>query len=235
VVSYRDEKESLRARVAELEKELSERDVTIARLTGGAMATAPGDLVRRSRLMDRAAFVLLDRELDHEIDDAGFEAIAAFLRRRGAIVSQVGRSLHAHGFSLQCAGGRTRIRVSADSRLLPIATGIGALAAGAFVGLGAFALAHDLFDRSLAEAHYLWIAPLCMAMLAPASRWLARKGAARSEQQLHSTLAAVLLIAKEHPLKSPPVRVRVDDAADAGTEEETAAPRSETGARIRER
>jgi hypothetical protein len=197
-VTYRDEKESLRARVAELELKLSEREDTIARLTGGAPEHARGDVVTRSPLLGDAALVRLDRELAYEIDDRGFEAIAGMLRRRGVSPQQVGRTLHAPGLSLECANGRTRIRMSADSRLIPVGAGIGALATGAFAALAGFAVAHDVFDPGLAEANFLWIAPLSIALFVPVFWRLASRGAARGERQLRAGFEAIQELAREH-------------------------------------
>jgi hypothetical protein len=63
--------------------------------------------------------LVLERKLDFEIDEKGYEAVAAVVRSRlGVEVAQVGRTLSTRGdvFSLKHEGDATVIRVRGEWR-----------------------------------------------------------------------------------------------------------------------
>jgi hypothetical protein len=244
-MTYRDEKEGLRARVADLETQLAEERAKVARLMGASVRPgASGDTVEHGRLLDAPSRVTLDRTLDLEIGDDGMEKIAAVLRPRLGVVSQVGRTLSARGFSLTSARGETRVRIDADLRSLAAGAVSCSVLAGGFLALVAFALAHDLIWRSLSEAHALWMIPTFILLVFPLMRASFRRSASSQTTQQHATMETVLELARQHALrKEPSPRVRVADpigaaaaarAGEAAAEEEAESAAVPETARSRE-
>ncbi len=213
-MSYRDENEGLRGRVAELEAELAEEKAKVARLTGAAPSQAAGDSEEHGRVLDAPSRINLERTLELEIGDTGFEAIAAMLRPRVGVVSQVVRTLTANGFSLSSAPGTTHVRVTADYRSLAAGAVSCSVLAGGFAALVAFALAHDLVLRSLAEAHVLWMIPTFIVLMFPLVRGSFRRLARAQATQQRATMEAVLELARRHALpRASAARVRVAKAS----------------------
>lgn len=220
-MAFRDETEQLRARVAELEGELADAHDTIARLTG-ATSSSDDSLDSRNGLLDAPGFVKRVRLLDHELDDEGLEAVAAVLRQRtGAVVQQVGRTLSAPGVNVESKDGLTRIEVSGDLSGFTLTALAATTLGGAFSGLTAFALAHDLWLHALSEAHALWMVPLMMALLWLPSRAFARRLAERNAKRVVATFEAVCEAAARHPAK-PKVRVATDESEEEVVEVEAA-------------
>lgn len=220
-VGYRDETETLKARVAELEARLEESEDTVARLLGTAPAgSSPTEIVEPpSRVLDGPSAITLTRELDVELDDEGLEAIAAFLRTRdGADVRQVGRSLHAPGFSLEQRGGKARVSMTADYRGFALGAASLATLGGGFTAFAAFAIAHDAFARSLAEWHILWLAPLFIAMAFVFARRLASGRARDAATKRKASFEGVVELAKRHGAK-PAAKVRVEPEEEAAEAE----------------
>ncbi len=228
-MGYRDETETLRARVSELESELTEAKDTIDRLTGAAPTepAAPGtDEVIPSRVLDGPGRITLSRELDLEVDDEGLEAIAAHLTARyGVQVRQIGRSLQAPGFSVTQRDGKTRITTTNDYGGLSVAAITVSGLIGGFLTLVTFALAHDLFARGLAEWHLLWGAPLMMALVFVFGRQLASKGARSEATKRRATFEAIVELAKKHGRKATPkARVEVEAETEGDEVEVEARP-----------
>jgi hypothetical protein len=197
-MGYRDEQEGLRARVADLQEDLARAQQTIERLTGEGAPRGEGQVVEQSRLLGTPRRVILERELAFEVGDDGFEAIAALLRPRLGAVQQVGRTLHATGFSLQIVDGATRIRMTSDHRALPLAAVSCSVLAGGFAALALFAILHDLVSRSLAQANVLWMVPLCVLLVFPLARAASRRQALALEKQLCATFEAAVEVARRH-------------------------------------
>jgi hypothetical protein len=97
-VSYRDEKEALRARVRTLQGDLAAAERKIARLSGEAEPAGPEEQLSESGLLGAPTGIVLERELPFSIDEHGYEAIALAVRSRlGVEVAQVGGSLTTPG------------------------------------------------------------------------------------------------------------------------------------------
>lgn len=220
---FRDETETLRARVAELEREVEEKNQTIERLTGASPTPGPGDVDReaRSPILGGPQSVHLQRTLDFEVSDAGFEAIADLLRARGGReVRQVGRTLAGPGFSLREQDGRTQISLTHDASGL----GLGALTVGAlgggFSAMLIFGVVHDFFLRSLAEGHFLWFAPLMAVGVFALARAPFRRMGERSVTQARALFEALVEVATRHRRTAPAgVRVEVEAPAEEPVEE----------------
>lgn len=225
---YRDETENLRHRVAELEKELGEAHDTIGRLTGVTDEDPPGTVETRSRLLDAPATVRFVRELDHEITEEGFEAIGNLLRSQRTVVvpvvvQQVGRTLTGPGFSLESKDGVTRIELTADLRGLSLAAISGSVLGGGFAGLATFAVVHDAFLRTLAEAHALWMIPLGIGAAFLGFRKMSADIAKRRARQHRGTFEAVCEVASRHRVAAP-AKVRVDIEEEPAEHEREAEP-----------
>ncbi len=220
-MAFRDETETLRARVAELEREVEQKNETIERLTGATPTGSPGDVDRetRSPILGGPASVHLERTLDFEVSEAGFEAIADLLRARGGReVRQVGRTLTATGFSLRERDGRTQISLTQDASGLALgALSVGALGGG-FSALLIFAVVHDFFLRSLAEGHFLWFGPLMVLLVLALVRAPFRRMGERSLTQARALFEALVEVATRHQ-RAPGVRVEVDAPEEAAVEE----------------
>lgn len=235
-MGYRDEQESLRAQVKDLQEQLADANLKIERLTGEA-PPRPGEVIERSRLLDAPSKVVLERELEFEIGDEGFEAVAALLRPRLGAVAQVGRTLTARGFSLACADGATRIRLVGDYGGLAAGTLSASVLLGGFMALCTFAIQHDLVNRNLAEVNVLWMVPLFIAALFPIARRLGKSKAHSLVKEQRATLEAVAEIAQRHAKKkkeqpaAEKVRVAVSpSASEEGAAEMEAAAEAEAEA-----
>ncbi|MCB9593963.1 MAG: hypothetical protein H6719_14615 [Sandaracinaceae bacterium] len=235
-MGYRDEMETLRARVSQLETELSEANDTIERLTGAAPTgpvTVGTDDVIPSRVLDGPGKITLSRELDLEVDDEGLEAIAAHLTMRyGVQVRQIGRSLQAPGFSVTQRDGKTRITTTNDYGALSAASITLSGLLGGFLTLMTFAVGHDLFARGLAEWHIAWLAPLVMALVFVVARRLTSRVARNEATKRRATFEALVEIAKRHGHAATP-KARVEVEAEAEGDEVEVEPPPEAAKRAR--
>lgn len=210
-MGYRNEQDGLRAQVTELQDQLAHANLRIERLTGNAPLQPAGEVIERSRLLDAPSRVVLERDLDFEIGEEGFEAIAALLRPKLGAVAQVGRTLTASGFSLACADGATKVRLVGDYRNMARGAVSASVLLGAFAALVTFAIGHDFVNRSLAEANVLWMAPLFIAALFAVVRPFSKRSADTKAKQQRATLEAVVEVARRFAKKRPAAeKVRVE-------------------------
>lgn len=220
---FRDETETLRARVAVLEREVEQKNDTIERLTGAAPQTADSDVARetRSPITGGPQSLHQERILDFEVSDAGFEAIADLLRARSRReVRQVGRTLMGPGFSLREQDGRTHIALTTDLSGLGAAAISAGVLGGGFSAFVLFALVHDMFLRTLAEGHILWFGPLMVMLVFALVRAPLRRKGERGVTEARGLFEALVEVATRHR-KAPPtgVRVEVDAPAEEAVEE----------------
>lgn len=230
-VSYRDEREGMKARIDSLEGELSEAKQTISRLRGeGPAATQDGGVDWVSGVERR---VELHRELPFEVSDEGFEAIADIANQRvpGGNVSQVGRTLtHRKAlYELRVArgDGKTQLSVTGDYRNARV---------GMIAGGPGIALLSGVFSVGLLTALRLGPAPTAVLVVVlivlalVGFRRLIQRNTAREQQTLRGLFEAVGDIAKQH---RQPTRVRVDADAEevAHAEDEAAEEEAEAAQR----
>jgi len=213
-MGYRDEKASLRARVAELEGELAEKEDVIARLKGGTEGERPE--ASKSKVLDAPLVVVQERILEHLVESEGLEAIADVLRNRLRLeVTQVGRTLRGKqgtiDFELAMVDGQTRVRIEStytDRRN-------GFFVAGPMGGMMASFFAGGIL-ASLGAAPVVMAAGLAL-VAGTASLGLLRliRGVVRGEQaNVAGTFEAVLALAEEHAPKEPAVKARVEATED---------------------
>ncbi len=235
-MTYRDDREAMQSRIAELESELSAANDTILRLRGEVAGEIPADDVDRFTGIPR--FLHLKRDLPFEVSDEAFVAIADMLRARipGGSVSQVGNTLtHSKGsyeLRLSRGGGRTSVELKGDYRStrLQLALGTPGLALiGAVLSAGAAA--------AISRGHPAFIAiGLVLGAIAGFAllRTTLQRGMAKDRQLLRGAFESVVELATAH--SRAPSRMRIDateEERDALAEEEAAA--AEATERERER
>ncbi len=241
-MTYRDEKEGLRVRVAELQRELDEAKSTVAKLRGDGATSSSGPRGRYSGLLGLDTQFVLDRTLPFEMSTEGYEAVAALMKSRfGVAASQVGRQLDAGGLSISYADGRTRVRWAIDRRPLELSlvslTGL----LGVFGAMVPVSIGHDGFHLSDPQ---LWavfgvslIAATCGIGLGLRS-WFKKQSRTKA-REASAAFERVVEIATEHAVRNPEEdgpRMRVDVADDgrdaiAETEAELVALAEQTSAR----
>ncbi|MGE0788355.1 MAG: hypothetical protein AB7S26_21960 [Sandaracinaceae bacterium] len=210
-MGYRDETEQLRAKVTQLEAELADARGRVDRLTGLAPASDdPGLTTTPSRILAGPKTLRTVRELDYELSDEGFVAIARLFeqRRPAARVTQVGGQLTAPGLDVRRGDGKTTIAVSttlAAIAALPISIG-GVL--GPFLSLVTFAIAHDFVFRTMSEAHLFWMLPIAVTLAFLSGVRIARGRAKTVVAQHHALAEAIAEVASRH--RPPAAKVRVD-------------------------
>lgn len=229
-MSYRDETDSLRAKITSLEQQNAEAKRTIARLRGEAPAdgaVSQQARVRESKLAGGPVSYEHEIELPHAIDERGYEAIAKLLRERlGANATQVGKTLTVPGvFSLSHEGGVTRIRLT--GRCDGLAGGVVA-AGGMAAFLGGMPVLGVLADMAthgtlpqMAPFHALWIIPaIGIGIGALVRRATARK--TRAQLATHAgVFEAIVDVSRRHAIEPgarPSSRVRVDAQLEAEPE-----------------
>ena len=218
-MGYRNEQDGLRAQVTELQDQLAHANLRIERLTGNAPLQPAGEVIERSRLLDAPSRVVLERDLDFEIGEEGFEAIAALLRPKLGAVAQVGRTLTANGFSLACADGATQVRMVGDYRNIARGAVSASVLLGAFAAFVTFAIAHDFVNRNLAEGNVLWMAPLFIAALFAVVRPFSKRSADTKAKQQRATLEVVVEVARRFAKKRPAAgKARVEVSASVSEE-----------------
>lgn len=213
-MGYRDEKASLRARVAELEGELAQKDDEIARLKGDVEPSAPD--ATHSKVLRAPLAVVHERTLDHLIDEEGLEAIADVLRKRLRLeVTQVGRTLRAKqgtiDFELAMVDGQTRIRLEATYTDRRNGMFVGAPMGGMMATLFAGGILASLGAAPVVMATGLvLVAGLGVAGLVGLVRSVVQK----EQANVTGTFEAVLALAKEHA-PEPAVKARVETREEA--------------------
>lgn len=222
-MTYRDETESLRAKVATLEERLAESDAQVARLRGEAPATPSSAAAAPDRLVGETIVYDDTVELPFRISERGYEAIAALLAERlGISAAQVGSSLKGGLFALTCEGDTTRITLRTDLRGLRGAVWSGGFLTLLFGGLPTLGVIMDATHGGMPAAlHALWALPVAMAGGTLAMRRVAAKRAREGRAKHQGTLAAVLDLAHQHRLEAPGaagVRVRVAEVHQESTE-----------------
>ncbi|MBX3271458.1 MAG: hypothetical protein KF729_14420 [Sandaracinaceae bacterium] len=219
---YRDETETLRARVTELERALGHAEETIARLTRGAPERADGveEHATRSAILGGPGTLRLERVLDFELGDEGLVAIAELLRARGrGRIEQVGRTLTAPGFTLRVEDGTTHLALRGLFDGLGPATLATSALGGGFVALATLAIVHDFVWRGLTEAHALWMIPLGIVLAFFALRPLYRQRAERAERETRGLFEALVEVARQNAVAAPPrARVALDEEPATETE-----------------
>jgi hypothetical protein len=218
-VGFRGDDEALRARVDELETKLGDAQAEIARLRGERAESATGTRIDRSRVIGGPSRYAREVLVPHEIDEAGYEAIAAVLRQRlGLNASQVGRTLTVPNvFSLAREEGGVRIRLAYDASLLATRVIAAPLFTGAFGALMSGGLMADIVTHGVGWAHTVPVdfgigaAAVGLASFAALGVGaLVRRGTARTaNEQLaayEGTFQAILDLAEQHA-----VRVRLPD------------------------
>ncbi|MFO0710830.1 MAG: hypothetical protein U0353_13375 [Sandaracinus sp.] len=213
---YRDETESLRARVNELESKLAASEEANARLRGENVSAAAASTVPDALVGERLHFVS-EETLPFEIDEAGFEAIAALLRERRKVQpAQVGRTLTAAGFSLRSSEGVTHVRLETDARGLRASVLAGPPLAGLFGALPVTGLVLDLAQHAAVSPwHLAWAIPAILLGGGLGMRAIAARGARNTRSAHDGVYAAIGEIAARHRVSVAKVRVEApDDARD---------------------
>lgn len=213
-MGYRDEKETLRARVGSLEEDLAEAEDTIARLRGEARAPESTPTDDHSALLGSSKVLRLERDLPFEIRPEGYEAIAAFLKERMALEStQVGRRLTAGDLSIVYERGHSRLRWSVDwssqrGGILSAASLFGLFGGAVSAGLG-----HDLAHLSPGQLAVL--AGVSIAGVAASVGFAMRRRLRRDrQQQREQTVGAferVVELAEQYRVEAATEGARVAD------------------------
>jgi hypothetical protein len=226
VTTYRDDSESLRARVEDLERQLADAHAKIVRLEGGAVTQSVE--ARPGWFLGVSTTMALERELPFEVTDEGYEAIAELLKQRLPVslqpMSQVGRTLTFRAGNLELklsrvGAGRTRLELHADHRHHNVLLGA-ALAFAALLGVVPVA---ETVNAAALGGKALLIGFITVLV---ASWWLLRRLIGRGLVRQRSRLAAVFesvaeLAAKHAELPRKGARIDMDDERSA--EEETLA------------
>ena len=158
-MGYRDEDESLRARVAVLEEELATAKETIARLTG-KRAPPVVSVENDSFLLGGPARVVLERQVEGWPGEQGYAAIVALLRAR---ISPLGHADQIGG-TLTYRHGMTEITVApteeGHARLWLRTSYTQFLSLPMLAGLVAMFTAMPVIGSTLGPLALLWSMPL---------------------------------------------------------------------------
>ncbi len=228
MTGYRDETETLRARVEELEGKLSGAQAEIAKLRGEEAPVTPA--ASRDPLVGEVLHHVDERQLDFQVSERGYEAIASLVRERlRGQVAQVGRSLTGPGFSLTAGEGWTRVRLETDERSLRAAVLSGPVMTGLFAGLPTLGLLLDLGQHAaISPWHAAWAIPAILIGGGVGMRAVAARRARARKTAHDALLAAIVSLAEEHRIVDEKVvRVRVAVEEGAGEPEEAAAEERE--------
>lgn len=217
-MAYRDEKESMKMRIATLEGELSVAQESIARLKGQVDehgSSEMADMLTKETLN-------VSRELDVVLSDAGVEAIAQMLRQRlpKSQLSEVGRTLTCQWGTAELRvvrhAERTELRLSAkDPRHW---------ATNALGGFGFAVLGGPLIVGPLVALAGPWMAVAAVPLVLIGGYLLMDKLTKSTLRNTRTTLRGALEsaieLAREHQVQAP---VRIDIAAMADSEAEAEA------------
>lgn len=232
MTGYRDEKETLRARVGELEGELAEAQDKIARLTGASEDRSLGEMLERSRITGGPRRYAREVELPFVVSDEGYEAIARLVRERlGVQPLQVGRSLTAPGvLEVRREGERTIARITGAWNEAGLAVASGSILATLFGALPAVGILVDAAHVS--PMHAAWMIPLAIVGGGAAMRQVVKRRTERELERLRGTFESVLELAHAHAIEhAPSVRARVE--VDAAATEEVTVEHARARARAR--
>lgn len=219
---YRDESEGLRLRVNELERELAEARDTIARLEGRG-ATGLTESSEPSRFTGVARTQVLRRDLDFEITEQGYEAIAELMRQRmRATPALVGGTLSYRwqGFEIRVLKtGENRSRVELTNDAGPLSIGVAAAALGmAFLCTVPFA--GVLADLGHSPMAVLVALPFVLLASYAAARTLFKRRQEKLQTGRAGFFESVVQVASQHRKPERATRVRVTTEQDAQAEQE---------------
>lgn len=230
-MAYRDDGDALRARVTELERELSTAHAELARLRGQRDPGAPGDHVERSALLGATRALRLARELPHPLPTEGFEALAALARRHGPLTlgdaRQVGRHL-----SIPVVGGELRVETDEHRTRIELVSNLGRPELGALVVAGTLGwmpvlLGSGAVVGALSDPlHAVWAVPATLSVTLAGVRELFRRAARRNERGVLALFEQAVDVVDAH---APHVRARVDVSDDAEDEDTGARPAAARG------
>ena len=232
MTQYRDETESLRAKVTELEEKLASAEAEAAKLRGETVASAAGE-ASPDVLVGEPLHLVSEIDLPFAISDAGYEAIANLVReRRKTQVSQVGRSLTAPQFSLTAGEGWTRVRLETDLRSFRGTVLAGPTLAAIFAGLPVTGIVLDLSTHlGTSPWHLAWLLPSILGAGALAMRAVAQRGARNGRATHEGVVAGIREIADKHRMKPEAsianVRVEAPSDVDAELDEPAVASKRE--------
>ncbi|MBN8615856.1 MAG: hypothetical protein J0L92_35005 [Deltaproteobacteria bacterium] len=217
MTQYRDETESLRAKVTELEEKLASAEAEAAKLRGET--SAPVADTQRDAVLGEPLHLVSEIDLPFAISDAGYEAIANLVRERRKVqVSQVGRSLTAPGFSLTAGEGWTRLRLETDLRGLRAGVFAGASMGGIFLSLPVMGVVLDMATHmGTSPWHLAWLLPSIVAGSGLGMRALARRTARSGRAGHEGVFAGIRELAEAHRA-TPITKVRVEQPSDVDTE-----------------
>lgn len=228
-MTYRDENDALRAKVAELEGELDASRAKVAELSGMAPRAGgtDGETLGAATSLGVPRSIQQQVTLDFVVDPAGYEAIAAILRERLRVPSsQVGQTLSTanDSFRLEVRDGQTVVTLRQDFTDGVRGAWVLTLLPAAFIGIVTSALIHDIghVGDAAAFANMLWAVPAAGLGLSALVRPYTRRRVEEELQKQRGTFAAVLEAARAHRVAPPKVRIETeanDAAADAAADE----------------
>jgi hypothetical protein len=197
-MSYREERDALRARVEGLESELAEaRDALAQRQRQDPIQRAPVNL-----LLGGPTTITVERELDGELDESGFEILVAELQRE---LGEAGRIDRVGGTWMWSSSGRTqrlveltcrshggRTTIVAREALANFAGGIfggvvGGVGGGGIGGVVPAAAALGLPPALIAVAVVSWISLVYVLV-----RGFYKRTSLKRENQLHSSIGRAI-------------------------------------------
>lgn len=231
LMGYRDETAGLKARVAELETELAEAKAAISRLKGeGAPAKLDDD--QKNWFLGEHSRFHLEEELDFEVSEEAFEALAAHFRRRwlsrgaqGGQISQVGRTLtittpaQVLTVTRSNATSKSKVSLTANLQGIVVVQAVAALCVGLF---GSIPFIPLLKHGHVSPAWLLLIMPAMILSVYGATRALFGRWARSARKTLSGDFEAAIELTTEHSpqnVEVAPARVRVEEAvAEEGLE-----------------
>lgn len=224
-VPYRDDSEGLRLRVRDLEQDLSEARDTIARLEGRG-ATDVAESSEPSRFTGLARKQVLRHDLDFELTDEGYEAIAELMRQRmRATPSLVGRTLSYRwqGFEFRVLKiGENRSRVELTNDAGPLTIGVGVLAF--FITFFATVpFAAVLADMGHSPVGVLVALPFVLLAAYAAALALVKRRQEKLQTGRAGFFESVIQVASKHHKPTQAPRIRVKTGEDEQAEQEALA------------
>lgn len=214
-MTYRDDREALERRVAELEADLARAREAISRLEGREGATSASKTrAAPDRVLGVRTELAIVRELDFEIGESGFEAIAEVLRARLPLgqIAQIGRTLthrwQSHEIRVSHTERGMEIRARANHK--PSRNGllfVGPLL-GALVSLPATGILLDVGTGALGLAVAI---PIVLVIAFLVLRQLVRRTIEREQATIAGVVEAIATVAQEH--RKSRRRIALEDGA----------------------